>query len=242
LSGAEWPEAEMLAREKAVLGFYITKHPLASHEHLLRACSTVTTNGLGRYEDGDSVVIGGMVSSLRIVVTKSGRNAGRKIGIVTLEDLNGRIEAIVFPKQLETYRALLAPDAIVFLEGEVDRKREEPSLRVARVVAHEDAMGCFVRAVLLDLPEPAPVDRLVEILNANHGESPVYLNVHAADDMLARIECHPRLRIRCCREFLTEVSDLFGTRAVTILGPARENIPMTLLVPNARPKREPVLA
>ncbi|MFQ5461808.1 MAG: DNA polymerase III subunit alpha [Phycisphaerae bacterium] len=242
LSGAEWPEAEMLAREKAVLGFYITKHPLTSHEHLLRACSTVTTADLGRHEDGDSVVLGGMVSSVRIVVTKSGRNAGQKIGIVTLEDLNGRIEAIVFPKQLELYRALMVPDAIVFMEGEVDKKREEPSLRVARVVARQDAMACFAKAVLLDIPEAAPVERLVEILKANHGESPVYLNVRAADDMLARIQCHPRLRVRCGPEFLAEVSNLFGTRAVTILGPARENIPMALLVENATSDAELVPA
>ncbi|MCH7808520.1 MAG: DNA polymerase III subunit alpha, partial [Planctomycetes bacterium] len=64
LSTAEWSEADMLAREKAVLGFYITRHPLAKHEPLLRACATATTADLARFEDGREVVLGGMVANL----------------------------------------------------------------------------------------------------------------------------------------------------------------------------------
>ncbi|MCH7871773.1 MAG: DNA polymerase III subunit alpha, partial [Planctomycetes bacterium] len=140
LTTAEWSEAEMLAREKAVLGFYITKHPLSSHERLIEACATAKTVDLGRFDDGTEVVVGGMVSSLRTVVTRSGRNAGKRLGIVTFEDLTGRVEAVVFPDDLVKYRSHLVPDKIVFLEGTVDRKREEPSLRVSRVVPAEEAV------------------------------------------------------------------------------------------------------
>jgi len=154
----------MLAREKAVLGFYVTKHPLASHADQLNAGSTSRTVDLSAFEEGARVVLGGMVSNMRTVVTRGGRNPGKKLGIVTLEDLHGRVEAIVFPDQLERDRALLAPDAIVFLEGEVDRKREEPSLRVSRVIPADQAYHQLARALLIDVPRDVPLDALMTLI------------------------------------------------------------------------------
>ncbi len=160
LSNAEWTEADMLAREKAVLGFYITKHPLASHADALNACATASTVDLKKHVEGDRVILGGMVSSLRTVIAKGGRNPGKRMGIVTLEDLHGRVEAIVFPKDLERYQSLLVPDAIVFLEGEVDRKREEPALRVSRVIPVDQACFSLARALRIDVSRTVPQEAL----------------------------------------------------------------------------------
>lgn len=167
LSNEEWSEAEMLAREKAVLGFYVTKHPLASHAEDLSACTTARTIDLASCPEGAAVTLGGMVSHLRTVLAKTGRNSGRRLGIVTLEDLHGRVEAIVFPDDLERYRSDLAPDSIVFLEGEVDRKREEASLRVSRVVPANRACYDLAQALLIDVPRYADVEELARVLKEN---------------------------------------------------------------------------
>ena len=84
LPGDEWTEAEMLAREKGVLGFYITKHPLASHEQLLSACATAKAGDLARFEEGADVVLGGMVSSLRTVNARSGKRRTPASGSASL--------------------------------------------------------------------------------------------------------------------------------------------------------------
>ena len=225
LSTEEWTEAEMLAREKAVLGFYITRHPLASHEPLLTACSTARTVDLARYNDGDTVVVGGMVSSMRTVTARGGRNPGRRLGIVTLEDLSGRTEAIVFPKDLDLYRPVLVPDAIVFIEAEVDRKREEPSLRVSRVILAEEAVEAFGAALILDVTPETPIDELVQVLRANRGEARVYLNVATSDRLVAQIECHASIRVSCDPATLGQLARLLGNRAVCILGPNRRAMP-----------------
>jgi DNA polymerase III subunit alpha len=170
LTNDEWSEAEMLAREKAVLGFYITRHPLAAREALLDACATASTVDLNKYSDGSEVILGGMVSSIRPVVTKGGRNAGKKLAIVTLEDLKGRTEAILFPKELEQYGPLLTPDAVVFVQGHVDRKREEPSLRVSRVIPDEQAYYELARGLLIDVPSDAPIEAIVSLF-VNHKAS-----------------------------------------------------------------------
>jgi DNA polymerase-3 subunit alpha len=250
LSTAEWSEAEMLAREKAVLGFYITKHPLASHEELLEACATASTVDLARHKDGTPVIVGGMVSNLRTITARSGRNAGRKLGILTLEDLKGRVEAILFSDTLTQYRSLLVPDALVFLEGAVDRKREEASLRVSRVVMADEAPQVLAVALLVNLSGDAPVDEMVELFKSHRGECRVYLNVEtpasrpacavgegladgeaaagepAGRQMVAQIECHPSMRVSCSPEFLASLIRLLGREAVCVLGPTRRPIPL----------------
>jgi len=238
LPTAEWTEAELLAREKAVLGFYITRHPLARHERLLGACATATTVDLARRKDGDEVVLGGMVSSLRTVVAKAGRNRGKRMGIVTLEDLKGRVEAVVFPDDLVKYGSGLVPDAIVFLEGSVDRKREEPSLRVSGVITLDQAVEVLSRAVLLDVTAETSMDRLTDILRSHPGNCRVYLSVKTADGMVAQIECNPSIRVACRPEFLREIIDLLGRDAVRALGPNRRAIPLPTVTSRGTPTPE----
>lgn len=237
LSTAEWSEAEMLAREKAVLGFYITRHPLANHEPLLQACATATTVDLAGHKDGDTVVVGGMVSSLRTVTARGGRSPGKQLGILTIEDLKGRVDAILFPSDLAKYRPVLVPDKLVFVEGAVDRRREEPSLRVSRVVLANEALTEFAAAVLLDVNQQTPIEELGEVLKTHRGNCPVYLDVEVPDGLVAQIECHPSLRVACTPELLQASADLLGHEAVCVLGSNRRPIPFE--PPSGTPVRSP---
>ncbi|MCG3131636.1 MAG: DNA polymerase III subunit alpha [Phycisphaerae bacterium] len=177
LSSAEWSEADMLAREKAVLGFYITRHPLAAFEAVIRACATARIADLGRYGDGVEVVVGGMITSMRTVVTKSGKSPGSRMGVVTLEDLSGRIEAILFPDDLTKHRALLNPDAVVFLIGEVDRRRETASLRVRRVLPRAEAVRELSDAVVFTVSSEARIEAVANLVRRHRGGKAVYLRV-----------------------------------------------------------------
>ncbi len=244
LSTAEWSEAEMLAREKGVLGFYITKHPLASHEAVINACATARIADLARYGDGVEVVIGGMISTLRTVITKSGRNPGSRMGVLTIEDLSGRIEAILFPDDLTKFRPLLAPDTIVFLVAEVDRRRETPSLRVSNVVPREEAVSVFAHGVMLAIASTENFDAIEGLLRGHRGDKTVYLRVPvqpiaaeaANGDAVGKgnrlatafsveagpaalLECSRELRVGCGDEFLSRSMDLLGTDAVAVIGP-----------------------
>ncbi|MGD2108803.1 MAG: DNA polymerase III subunit alpha [Phycisphaerae bacterium] len=225
LSTVEWTEAEMLAREKQVLGFYITKHPLARHERLLQACANASTVDLAGREEEQSVVVGGMVSGLRTVTARGGRNAGKQFGVLTIEDLKGRLEALIFTDELATYRPILVPDQLVFVEGTVDKRREEPTLRVSRVVEADHALASFSAALLLDVTQETPIDKLIELLRAHPGECQVYLNVRVPDDLEAQIECHASLRVVCAPELLTALSAMLGHESVCVLGTNRRPIP-----------------
>jgi len=225
LTSAEWSESEMLKREKAVLGFYITHHPLTNQQSLLASCATATTVDLQKLPDGREVVLGGMVSTVRTVVTRTGRNAGKQLGIVTLEDLSGKIEAVVFPGDFARYRALLVPDAIVFLEGAVDRKREEPSVRVSRVVPADQAGELLGKALILEVAETTPIDELANLFREHKGGCRVYLDVSTPDGFVVQIECNPSLQVACTRDFVEQLFVVAPETNPRILGPRRRAIP-----------------
>ncbi len=249
LSTAEWSEAEMLAREKAALGFYVTRHPLTGCAKLLEACATASTADLAAYDDGAEVILGGVVTSLRTVLTKTGRSPGKKMGIVRLEDFKGSIEAILFPDDLEKHRPFVVQDAILFLRGQVDRRREEPSLRVTDVIPAAEAPQKLCEYVILSLGPPngsapcAPADRFndasspdpyrvcdtaalegIRTLCASHpGRCPLYLEIATASDWIATINCG--VAVAPTEDFVAAAANLLGPDRVTLRSRTRRAIP-----------------
>jgi DNA polymerase-3 subunit alpha len=226
LGNEQWTEAEMLSREKAVLGFYITKHPLARHEQLLDACTTARIGELDRYPDGEPAIVGGIVTHVKTVTPRSGRNAGKPMGIITLEDLTGRFEAMLFAKEYAEYRPILVPDAVLFLQGQVDKRREEPTLRTERVIVQDDAVEMLTKALLLDIRDRATADALPELLRQHRGPTPVYLDVHTANRLIAQIECDPSLRVACTTPLLQSLVRLVGPSSVVPLGLRQRRMPL----------------
>ncbi len=227
LSGAEWSEAEMLTKEKEVLGFYITKHPLVRYETLLDSCTTASTADLARLKDGEIVVLGGMVTSVRAVVTRTGRMAGRQLGILTLEDLRGRIDVIVFSEHFSQHRSWLVPDAVIVVDGEVDRKRESPSLRAKRVVPVGDAAAVFGRSLIVEVTKEHSIDALLTVLRSHPGDCSVFLNVHTGDGWVAQVECRA-VRVGLGSDLFSALASLLPADGFMALGPKRKPIPLEL--------------
>ncbi|MBI4579281.1 MAG: DNA polymerase III subunit alpha [Planctomycetes bacterium] len=221
----QWTEAEMLAHEKATLGFYVTSHPLSSHEKMLRKYTTARTTDLRRFSDGSEVTIGGMISKIRTVVTKQGRNAGSKMGIVTVEDLAGQVEVVLFPKDLQTYQAQLALDTVAFFRGQVDRRREEPSLRVAEVVPLDQGDEKLGRMVLIRLrppaATPAALHELERILTQYPGDRPVFLELYTSTALKVTMRVNGRRGVAPSADLLAAVQRTLGPDSIVVLGPTQ---------------------
>lgn len=218
----EWNEAEMLAHEKSVLGFYVTKHPLASHADTIQRFASADCVDIPSFSEGVEVVLGGMISRLRTVVTKSGRNAGSKLAILVFEDLSGSIEAVVFSEQLETHRDLVKPDQLVFLKGQVDRRREDPSLRVSEIISLDEGPTVLAEAVIIEpkmtgLKEEL-LGRVRGICNTYGGDRPLYLRMGTADGSVAVVRCSASCSVRPCPGFISEVEAVLGRGTVQVLG------------------------
>jgi len=148
---APWPEPQMLAYEKQVLGFYVTSNPLSHHAEEIDDYSTMNTAHLAQSTGEKQVVIGGMVTRIRYNVTKNGRNAGAKMAVFVLEDLQGTCEVVLFPDVLNQFASLVAEDSIVFVRGKTDFRRERPNVIASELIPLERAREKLAKGVKIRL-------------------------------------------------------------------------------------------
>ncbi len=119
----EFPKDELLAYEKEILGIYVSGHPIEAYEGLWRKNVTAMATdfivdeetGSARVTDGGYATIGGMITGKTVKTTRN----NKMMAFITVEDLVGSVEVIVFPKDYESKRELLNQDAKVFIQGRV---------------------------------------------------------------------------------------------------------------------------
>ncbi|MBQ4579929.1 MAG: DNA polymerase III subunit alpha [Clostridia bacterium] len=135
----DYPLRQRLALEKEISGVYITGHPLDDYRDTLSKLtfSTAQLDGLEEREDhglemdGMLVEMGGILTEVKGKATKK----GAYMGFITLEDLTGQIECLVFPKVYEKYQAMMAVDDLVVLTGKLSvREDESPKLLVDQLI------------------------------------------------------------------------------------------------------------
>lgn len=120
----EFSEREKLMFEKELLGFFLTNHPLSQELDNLSQYISHTLAELEEEKEGQSLKIGGLVSSVKKIITKK---SNQEMAFVSIEDHTGiTIEIVVFPKTFETTKQVLLRDAVVIIEGKLQFKDERP--------------------------------------------------------------------------------------------------------------------
>ncbi len=174
-----WPEAQMLAYEKEVLGFYVTSNPLSHCAEKINAYSTCNSSQLGEMPQDKEIVIGGMVTRVRYHITKRGRNAGAKMAVFILEDLQGEAEVVLFPETLNKFSDKVIEDSVVFVKGKVDRRREKPNIFVEELIELDEATEKLAARVRIRLDaKDVSKEKIAEIRSIceyHRGKSPVYV-------------------------------------------------------------------
>ncbi|MHC4431827.1 MAG: DNA polymerase III subunit alpha [Planctomycetota bacterium] len=178
---APWPEPKMLAYEKEVLGFYVTSNPLSHHAESINAYSTMNSSQLAEASGEKEVVIGGMIAKIRYNLTKTGRNAGSKMAVFTLQDLQGQVEVVMFPDVLNEFADVLEPDAIVFAKGKLDYRRERPNILASELIKLEEVRDKLAAKVKIGLDaREVTEERIAQIKSIcehHRGKSAVYVAV-----------------------------------------------------------------
>jgi hypothetical protein len=159
-----WSDARLLAAEKESLGFFLSSHPLVRYGRELTSLSSPAGTNLAKLDEtphDKPVVIGCMISSVRKLVTKNGRSAGKQMAMLSVEDLTGKGSAVVFAETYEKLGGLLQEQALVFVIGTVDRRRDRPSIIVNDLAPLETALEKLTGSVLLRLTHPAVAPRVL---------------------------------------------------------------------------------
>lgn len=130
-----WDQKLMLQKEKELLGFYLSAHPLDQHRQSIAAFCNADTRTVKQLSQGSLVYIGGQVTRVRNIVTKN----NDKMAIITFEDLQGQIDCVLFPRTYGRCGEYVAPDRIIVLHGQVDLSRGDCQIIVEDAFPVEQA-------------------------------------------------------------------------------------------------------
>ncbi len=215
----EYTKEELLAFEKEMLGIYISGHPLEAYETIWRDNVTAVTTDFVLDEeteraavaDGARVTVGGMITNKSAKVTKN----GQMMAVVTLEDLVGSVEIIVFPRDYAKYRDVLEPDMKLFIQGRVSIGDEPVGKLICERVVPFDSLPKQLWLQFSDKQDyDAKIAQVTECLRASDGGDGVTLWLAKER---ARKDLPPNMNVSCDRELLAQLYRLMGENNVKVV-------------------------
>jgi DNA polymerase-3 subunit alpha len=172
----EWPQHELLAHEKELLGFYVTGHPLTPFVPILEKYTLTNLAKLGELPNRSLTRIGGMISAVTHGFSKK---SGKPYSMVTLEDLEGSVQILCMNENYDKFRPLLEVNKAILVIGEVSTGEDKPKIFPQEIIPLEDAPKKFTKQVHLRLHtahlKPDDVESVREIVAANPGKCPLLL-------------------------------------------------------------------
>ena len=192
----DFSKEEKLSNEKEVLGIYLSGHPLDDVEALWRKQITATSGDFVLKDEADETglingegrIIGGLIADKKIKYTRN----NKIMAFITIEDLVGQVEVLVFPKIYERFSALLIEDSKVFVEGRVSAEEEKDSKLIAdRIWTFDDVSREIWIAFDNKKAYLEKCEALKEILAGSQGKDTiaVYLRQEKAVKHLTKVKC-----------------------------------------------------
>ncbi len=214
-----WSEKQLLKAEKEALGLYVSSHPLKRYKEMIEKYSNTTTTNLLEASEGAGVLIGGIIDSINRTTTKK----GKPIVYFTIEDMEGIIKCVLFQKQLTTLNNLLQADEVVFLKGKVGFRDAEPSIRVTEIITPEDMEKIIEnkspKNAIIKLKYSQINDdllfRLKELLLANKGHCPVFIEVEMPGEKSVKIKTSEEYSVSLTEEVFDGIGNLIGEGCLT---------------------------
>jgi DNA polymerase-3 subunit alpha len=214
ISVEEWDKKTMLAQERDMLGLYVSDHPLFGVEHLLAMNTSMPISGVAEATDGAVVTLGGLVSSVQIKTTK---RSGDRWAIVSLEDLEGVVEVMVWPNTFTKVAPLLNEDAIILMKVRIEKRDDEGPRVAALEVSIPDISAAVSGPVTVYIPESrvnaAVMDSLRQILSAHPGTTQVNLTVIQADKFVS-VKTDDKLRVSPSPSLFGDLKALLGANCL----------------------------
>lgn len=212
----EWPENQLLSYEKQMLGFYITGHPLAQYSKILNNYATHSTVDLIHLQEGEEISIGGIISKLKTITTK--RN--EKMAFVNLEDLDGFIEVLLFPKVFSQYLKMIKMNSTIFVRGRINLRDKEPKIIAEEITLLSEVQKRYTRSIAINLfttgLEEEVLSKLKDVLIRHRGSVPVYLGFLSPDRQQVQLEIGPDYYATPTEKLVGEIEGVLGEGVVTL--------------------------
>ncbi len=211
----EWPEHELLAAELATLGFYVSGHPLAKHAARLKELGAVELTTIDGRRNGEEVTVAAMVMSMRPMRSRK----GDRWAILSLQDMTGGLEALVFPEAFARLESKLKAGAPLLLKGRVNVEEVGTRLVIqeGQPLDGVSTNGSTVMRVRVDLGsmDEYTLDRLKELFARSPGPCPIAFDLLNPDGTAATLRSQQR--VKPDEKLLTSVREMCGPDAVEVV-------------------------
>ena len=217
---AAWTEAQRLAKEKEIIGFFISGHPLERYRSVVELVGTRTTATLGQWDERP-VAIAAVITAVKRQISKK---TGKEYARITIEDFHGTAEAIVFPEAWAKLNQVIRADSAMMLTGGYsarDQGEEQAPfiIEAGRDLAEMEGSGSLAIAIRWDAPTPPPpetVQAVAGVCEAHPGPAPLYIDWTDGNGESARLRSR-RLRVGAEEATLRALRDLLGSDAVSLI-------------------------
>jgi DNA polymerase-3 subunit alpha len=210
----DWYEGELLNYEKESLGFFITGHPLARYEPILKKFANADTLKLHDLSEGRVVRLGGVVRDYKLYNDRK----GEVMAFVTLEDLSGLAEVILFSSLYSSVSGFIEKDSLIMVEGRVTRDEKSSKILAETVAPIDKAEEIWTTIVHLNLDmtglNKQSLQKLCEILKQHKGSCSAYLHLVMPQRTETSIALHDSIRVKAGPDLTEAVNKFLGYSAV----------------------------
>ena len=207
----EWPQHELLAHEKELLGFYVTGHPLTPFAEILQKYALTNTATVGQLPSRSVTRIGGLIAAAQHGFSKK---SGKPYSMVTLEDLEGSVQVLCMNENYDKYRELLIPGRAIMVIGEVNTGDERPKIFPQEILPLEDAPSRYTKQVHLRLHTahltPESIAAAREMTSAHPGKCPLFLCLKRPGGEVVFLSANERFGVKPSRELQQAADAMFG--------------------------------
>ena len=208
---AEWPQHELLAHEKELLGFYVTGHPMTPFAPLLQKYCLHNSTTAKTLPPRTLTRIGGMISALQQGVSKK---SGKPYAMITLEDLEGTMSMLCINENYDKYSELLVAGKALLIVAEVNNDEDKAKLFPQEIMPLEDAPKKYTKQVHLRLQTahltPEHMVSLHALTEGHRGSCPLFLCLRQPSGQIIFIETHDRFFVLPSIGLQQAVDDMFG--------------------------------
>lgn len=213
----EWDKMTLLGHERDMLGLYVSDHPLLGLEHVLTNSSDCSIGQLMLDEersDGSPITISGLVTTVQRKITKR----GDAWAMVTLEDLDGAIDVLLFPSAYQLASTLLIEDAILTVKGRLSKSKDQPEIHGQEVSVPDISDGPS-GPVVISMPStrctPPVIEQLRDVLSTHPGMTEVRLRLMTREaTKVMRLD--DRLRVTATPALFADLKQLLGPGCLSV--------------------------
>ncbi|MGZ3590261.1 MAG: helix-hairpin-helix domain-containing protein [Thermodesulfobacteriota bacterium] len=205
----EFPENQLVAFEKETIGFYISRHPLSRYQEEIKKHTEIDISGLTRLQNGTEVRICGLVNTLKEIVTKK----GDRMAFLTLEDMKGFVEVILFPEVFKAALPCLRGGDPLLVTGTLDLSEEHTKIKATDIQPLQERSASSTKPLRLKIPlsslTSSQLTDLKDIILANRGSSKILLHFIDGTNRETVVALPDEYTVDPTQRFKNHIQDLF---------------------------------